>query len=101
MDKLVEKLPTLSFANRMDVIYFENEGNVMTTTQVAAAKAKNWIPYYAISDSEWEEYAGTEPLPVVITDELIRDSLVVLSQFVFPEEVKPLIKKVKLKYCGI
>ena len=85
MDKLVEKLPTLSFANRMDVIYFENEGNVMTTTQVAAAKAKNWIPYYAISDSEWEEYAGSEPVEGIainvtnFPDENFRNYLLSLS----------------------
>ena len=63
----------------------------MTSSQVTAAKAKGWLPKHLV-ERTWEEYAGTEPLPVVITDELIRDSLVVLSQFVFPEEVKPLIK---------
>ena len=61
MDKLVEDLPAFDFENRMGVIYFENEGNEMTTTQVAVAKAKNIIPYYAINEDEWQEYEGSEP----------------------------------------
>ena len=61
MDKLVEALPTLDYENRMGVIYFENEGNVMTTTQVAAAKAKNWTPRYATNEDDWQDYEGSEP----------------------------------------
>jgi hypothetical protein len=61
MDKLVKALPTLDFENRMGVIYFENEGNVMTTTQVAAAKAKNWTPRYATNEDDWQDYEGSEP----------------------------------------
>ena len=61
MDKFVEDLPAVDFENRMGVIYFENEGNEMTTTQVAVAKAKNMIPYYAINVDEWQEYEGSEP----------------------------------------
>ncbi len=58
MDALVESLPTVSEGS-LNVMYVNNEQNVMTTTQVAAAKAKGWKPYiceYSIS----EEYAGTE-----------------------------------------
>ena len=36
----------------------------MTTTQVAAAKAKGWTPYYECLSGyhlEWREYAGSEP----------------------------------------
>jgi len=58
MDALVESLPTVSEGS-LNVMYVNNEQNVMTTTQVAAAKAKGWTPYiweYSIS----EEYAGTE-----------------------------------------
>ena len=60
MDALVESLPTVS-SGTMDVIYNENEGNVMTTTQVAAAKAKGWTPRYYYGSS-WQEYAGSEPV---------------------------------------
>jgi hypothetical protein len=58
MDLLVESLPTVSKGS-LNVMYFENEQNVMTTTQVAAAKAKGWTSYiltYSLS----EEYAGIE-----------------------------------------
>jgi len=61
MDALVESLPTVSEGS-LKVMYFENEQNVMTTTQVATAKAKGWTPYlctYSFS----EEYAGSETSP--------------------------------------
>ena len=62
MDALVESLPNVS-QGKMYVIYNENEGNVMTTVQVAAAKAKGWIPYYYIDKGKgkWEEYPGSDP----------------------------------------
>ena len=69
MDALVSSLPTQSNAS-LYVIYNENEGNVMTTTQVAAAKAKGWVPYYCVSSTyipewdyytyDWQEYAGSD-----------------------------------------
>ena len=59
MDALVESLPVISNGT-MNVIYNTNEGNVMTTTQVAAAKAKGWTPLYYDGGS-WQEYAGSEP----------------------------------------
>ena len=61
MDALVESLPTVSEGS-LNVMYFENEQNVMTSTQVATAKAKGWTPYlctYSFS----EEYAGSETSP--------------------------------------
>ena len=61
MNALVKSLPTVS-SGIMNVIYNENEGNVMTTTQVAAAKAKGWTPQY-YTGSEWQGYAGSEPEP--------------------------------------
>ena len=51
----------------MQVIYYENEQNVMTTTQVDAAKAKGWTPYYTDGSTDiygllnWYEYAGVDP----------------------------------------
>lgn len=64
MDALVASLPTVS--NReMRVICNENEGNVMTTTQVATAKAKGWTPQYTtLNGVYWQEYAGSEPVPM-------------------------------------
>ena len=45
---------------RIYVISNENEGNVMTTTQVAAAKAKGW-PVYYFDGEQWQECAGSDP----------------------------------------
>ena len=60
MDALVASLPAVSSGNML-VIYNQNEQNVMNTTQVAAAKAKGWTPRY-YTGSEWQEYAGSEPV---------------------------------------
>ncbi len=35
----------------------------MTTTQVAAAKAKGWTPHYYVG-SGWLEYAGSDPTAI-------------------------------------
>ena len=66
MDAFIETLPTSSYA-KLYVIGEDNEQNVMTTTQVAAAKAKNWTPYYY--DWGWKEYAGSEPAVNIEIDE--------------------------------
>ena len=58
MDALVESLPTVS-GGSLNALYFENEQNVMTNAQVAAAKAKGWTPYLCIYDHP-KEYAGLE-----------------------------------------
>ena len=60
MDALVESLPSTSDA-RMYVIYYENEQNVKTTTQLEAAKAKGWTPYYG-HGWNWRAYAGSDIL---------------------------------------
>ena len=62
MDALVSSLPTQSDAS-LYVIYNENEGNVMTTTQVAAAKEKGWKPKY-YDGTDWQEYAGSDPTAI-------------------------------------
>ena len=58
MDALVESLPIVSEGS-LRVMNIENEQNVMTTTQVAAAKAKGWTPY-VWTYGEYREYAGSE-----------------------------------------
>ncbi len=60
MDALVNSLPNVSYAY-MYVIWYENEGNVMTSTQIATAKAKGWKPYYTDNGWSWQEYAGSDP----------------------------------------
>ena len=62
MDALVSSLPTQSDAS-LYVIYNENEGNVMTTTQVAAVKEKGWKPKY-YDGTDWKEYAGSDPTAI-------------------------------------
>ena len=61
MDVLVASLPTRDLKGYLRVIYNESEGNVMTTTQAAAAKDKGWKPQY-YDGSMWQEYAGSEPV---------------------------------------
>ena len=59
MDAFIKSLPTVS-NGEMAIIFDYNEGNVMTTAQVAAAKAKGWTPYYSNDPdmTDWQEYAG-------------------------------------------
>ncbi|SHK33298.1 Leucine rich repeat-containing protein [Xylanibacter ruminicola] len=59
MDALIESLPLVE--NGEMYIIYKNEGNVMTTTQVAAAKAKGWIPKYRMDSYDWKDYAGSDP----------------------------------------
>ncbi len=67
MDALIENLPNTN-DGKLVVIGYENEGNVMTTKQVEAAKAKGWISYYIYRvfedghyTSKYEEYTGIKP----------------------------------------
>lgn len=65
MDAFIKSLPTVS-NGQMSVIVGDNEGNAMTTAQVAAAKAKGWTPYYSDGELDdwggysWQEYAGSD-----------------------------------------
>ncbi len=62
MDALVASLRANNYDyGTMWVVYYENEQNVMTTTQVAAAKAKGWTPRYTENGADWYEYAGVDP----------------------------------------
>lgn len=73
MEALVASLPTV------DIDYWgengsfividldsETEQNVITTTQVATARGKNWT-VYGLIDDDWQEYDGSEPTYYAIT----------------------------------
>ena len=79
MDKLVNSLPQYqdkwggTEGTFRALTTKATEGNTMTTTQVAVAKAKSWTPYYGIYQetyegedyySAWEEYAGSDPTAI-------------------------------------
>lgn len=66
MDALIASLPTLPAGEGFIGVYYNSnpnypEGNIMTSTQVAAARAKGWIAYYwdDTSSDPWVEYAGS------------------------------------------
>jgi hypothetical protein len=61
MDSFVESLPRIECCV-IYVINNDDEHNRMSTTQVAAAKAKGWLPYYN-TNAGWQPYAGSQPLP--------------------------------------
>jgi len=70
MDAFLESLPNISNGilcvvhDKEWAIFYYNreEQNVMTTTQVAAAKAKGWIACERVGGGT-REYNGTEPIP--------------------------------------
>jgi len=61
MDAFVASLPDVS-GKKLYVIDTrdENEGNEMTTEQVAAAKAKGWVVLYH-DGTDWKDYEGSTP----------------------------------------
>ena len=68
MDALISSLPSNTTDNAYRFYVYstdENEGNVCTKSQVAAAKAKGWTPYYY--DNEWKEYEGSDDETTGIT----------------------------------
>lgn len=84
MDTLVQNLPTVS-SGSLNVRYGYSEGNVMTTTQVAAAKAKGWTPKAWNSNFyTWEEYAGVEPTPVIPPTPTV-ESIDINDETIFPD----------------
>ena len=62
MGNLVESLPVVSNGS-FTVKHLDdaNEQNVITTEQVATAKAKGWTVYAYDADWNWFEYEGDEP----------------------------------------
>ena len=59
MEYVVWALPTTT-NGQLKVINGNGDQNVITTTQVAAAKAKGWTALINVGGS-WQEYAGSEP----------------------------------------
>ena len=67
MEALVASLPTVDVDSwgqngKFYVINLlpETDQNVITTTQVATARGKNWT-VYGLIDDDWQEYDGSEP----------------------------------------
>ena len=62
MDALVSSLPETPHGELY--VYsgnpYDYEGNVITKSQVAAAKAKGWTSYYTSNGWEWQEYEGSD-----------------------------------------
>ena len=65
MDAFVKGLPQITSGKEWDglmyIVTSEDEGNVMTNTQVAVAKAKGWNPHY-YDGKEWVPYADIKPV---------------------------------------
>ena len=66
MDALVESLPTVD-RGHLGVINHIDEQNVMTKSQVAAAKAKGWYVQYNNDRNQWKNYEGSDD-PVTFTE---------------------------------
>ena len=67
MDAFVASLPVVT-NSKINIIYDRNEQNVMTIAQVAAAKAKGWIPCYrgeSIDGTSWHPYEGVDPATAI------------------------------------
>ena len=65
MSAFVNGLPQITCGKEWDGLMYivenENEGNVMTPTQVATATAKGWNPHY-YDGKEWVPYADIKPV---------------------------------------
>ena len=65
MEAFVKGLPQITSGKEWDglmyIVASEDEGNVMTNTQVAVAKAKGWNPHYYDGEG-WVPYADIKPV---------------------------------------
>ncbi len=70
MDEFIDGLPVIPEGwGHLCIVNTENEQNVMTKAQVAAAKAKGWNPRYrfgAFGTPEYADYEGSDE-PVIFT----------------------------------
>ena len=74
METLVASMPTVDveyIGGNGDFVVIdldsETEQNVITTSQVATARGKNWT-VYGFTNGDWEEYNGSEPTTAVPGD---------------------------------
>ncbi|RRD60075.1 leucine-rich repeat domain-containing protein, partial [Tannerella forsythia] len=82
MDQLIASLPDRSAMNLKGQLWLidhtqNDEGNVCTTAQVAAAKARGWIPK-EYNGSVWVDYLGSSPASVITmtTDKTVGQTIV-------------------------
>ena len=73
MDAFIESLPTTN-RGQLRALYYKDEGNVMTAAQVAAAKAKGWVPAYCTGQAYNEEYDYYYDVWKIIPDVLRGDA---------------------------
>lgn len=69
MDIFISSLPQMGEDHRL-LLYDDeasDEGNVITKSQVAAAKAKDWTPYYTTDGKNWYEYEGSDDAATSLT----------------------------------
>jgi Leucine-rich repeat (LRR) protein len=67
MEAFVKGLPEITSGKEWDGLLYivcnEDEGNEITTSQVAAAQAKGWKPYYYDGEkNSWEPYDDIKPV---------------------------------------
>ena len=69
MDALLESMHTIGEGDiyGFRVINNEDEQNVITKAQVAAARAKGWKPLHHVGGNSWQEYEGSDD-PVTYTE---------------------------------
>ena len=71
MDALLESMHMIGGGDiyGFRVINNEDEQNVITKAQVAAARAKGWKPLHHVGGNSWQEYEGSDD-PTGITSPL-------------------------------
>ena len=69
MDALLESMHTIGSGDiyGFRVINDEDEQNVITKAQVAAAKAKGWKPLHHLGNNNWQEYEGSDDTTSVVS----------------------------------
>ncbi len=67
MDALIESMPTVEYGEFYPIVLEDpTEGNVITTTQVAAVRAKGWKVFAYNSKTEsWGNYNGSDPTSII------------------------------------
>jgi hypothetical protein len=81
MDALLESMHTIGEGDiyGFRVINNEDEQNVITKVQVAAAKAKGWKPLHHVGGYSWQEYEGSDPTGL----EAIHNSQFIIHNYIY------------------